>query len=173
MPFSVGTTNLRQIWKSNDLVNFTSMCSSLLVKPLWIWHEVFWFGFLCSVINFADIIFYYVVIALASDFMVAVIQAFKRGCVMSWRCVLLMPSHKLILLTGIGQSYDTFGVIKWKRTKQQRTDSLDAWRCGKIWKEFHIKLKLTNQLVRMYYWVTVRTQEVAPHERSARGDSRV
>ena len=150
------------------------MCSTLLVKPLWILHEVFWFGFLCSVINFADIIFYYVVIALASDFMVAVIQAFKRAWVTSWRCVLLMPSHKLILLTGIGQSYDTSGVIKWKRTKQQRTDSLDAWRCGKIWKEFHIKLKLTNgKLVRMYYWVTVHTQEVAPHERSARGDSRV
>ena len=89
-----------------------------------------------------------------------------------------MPCHKLILLTGIGQSYDTSGVIKWKRSKQQRTDSLDAWRCGKmIWKEFQIKLKLTNgKRLRVYYWVIVRTREVATHERSvrvARGDSRV
>ena len=98
--------------------------------------------------------------------------------VKSWRCILLMPCHKLILLTRIGQSYDTSGVIKWKRTKQQRTDSLDAWRCGKmIWKEFQIKLKLTNgKLIKVCYWFIVRTQEVAPHQRSvrvARGDGRV
>ena len=52
--------------------NFTSVCSTLHVESIWIWHKLFWFSLLGSVVHLADIGLGNVIVALAFVFIMTI-----------------------------------------------------------------------------------------------------